>query len=350
MRAARFNKLVEFLCSPECGGRKTSTKESEAARGRIADEFREIGLLPAGIEGFEQHVPWAQGANVLAKLPGQGAHRDRAILVAAHYDHLGWVDKKRAYWGADDNAAGVAIMIDCARALYQRPVDRQIIFAAFDAEEMPHFMTESMGSMYFTHQPTIELEKIDLMICMDLVGHALGPPSLSPAVRETLLVLGAEKSLGTTQRLEAIAPLVTGVRPRQMSIDLVPPLSDYHPFEQREVPFLFLTCGRWEHYHQVTDTPEKLDVAKCLATADYLARVVETFANVPVPVMYDRLGRGDRSTIASLRAIADGLGPQFPRQRELVQALNMLSAKPLIEVEDQELLRFLATEMESALS
>jgi hypothetical protein len=312
-RLSKFRSLVEFLCSPECGGRRTSTKESEAARGRISDEFRAIGLEPAGINGFEQLVPWAQGANVLARLPGRGLHRDRAVLVAAHYDHLGWADKTRAYWGADDNAAGVAIMIDCAHALYQRPggLDRQVIFAAFDAEEMPHFMTESMGSMYFTHRPTVPLENIDLMICMDLVGHALGPRDLSPAVRETLLVLGGEKSIGTSERLDAIGPWVQGVRPRQMSIELVPPLSDYHPFEQREVPFLFLTCGRWEHYHQVTDTPEKLDEAKCLATADYLALVVEDFANAPAPVLYDRTGSGDRATISSLHALAAGLGRSF---------------------------------------
>lgn len=354
-RLARFRSLVEFLCSPACGGRRTASKEIEAARGRIIDELRDAGLAPAGTQGFEQPIPLSRGINVLGRLGDPSA---RAILVAAHYDHLGWADNRQAYWGADDNAAGVAIMVDTARALATStgPLKRQIIFAAFDAEEPPFFLTPGMGSQHFTHEPVVPLADIDLMICMDLVGHAIGPDDLSPGVRDTLLVLGAERSIGSPARLASLAQKVPGLHPRPLAIDLLPALSDYASFEQAEVPFLFLSCGRWEHYHSITDTPEKLDERKALAIADYLALLVTEYANAPEErVLYDGSGRDDLGTIASLTQLSAAIGPSFPRQPELHAALLGLRARchsggGVLQIDDREMLWFLANQMEEALS
>src|SRR4029077_3616951 len=98
------------------------------------DAFRDAGLVPT-----EQ--PIATGANVLAGIPGKS---DRWVIVAAHYDHLG-TDGKDIYRGADDNAAAVAVLIQVARALAREKLERGVLFAAFDAEEPPHFLQETMG-------------------------------------------------------------------------------------------------------------------------------------------------------------------------------------------------------------
>ena len=100
--------LVETLCSDRCAGRAPGTPEGLEARRAVTSALREVGLDP-----FEQLVPGCRGANVLANIPGE---IDRYILLGAHFDHLG-KHGKDIYWGADDNAAAVAILVEVAGAL-----------------------------------------------------------------------------------------------------------------------------------------------------------------------------------------------------------------------------------------
>lgn len=100
--------LVEALCSPRCAGRAPGTPGGKAARAEVMRALRAGGLDP-----FEQAVPGCNGGNVLACIPGD---IDRWVLVGAHHDHLGEY-RGRVYWGADDNAAAVAILVEVARRL-----------------------------------------------------------------------------------------------------------------------------------------------------------------------------------------------------------------------------------------
>jgi hypothetical protein len=111
------------------------------------------------------------------------------------------------------------------------------------------------------------------------------------------------------------------VRPADASI--VPPLSDYAAFWKRHRPFVFLTAGRWRHYHTPTDTPEKLDYAKMAATARWLDRFVrETCARPEGPIAFDD-GRRDALTLSSL---IDLLSTLAPVSEEAEQALTYAEA------------------------
>lgn len=326
-RLARLRKTVAFLCAPECGGRAAGSPEGARARAYIEAEFQRLGLEPAGEEDYVQRVPGSGGANLIAKLPGHGVQAERAILVAAHYDHLGWAKEGVAFWGADDNAAAIAILLDTAFALSRARhlLSRQVIFCAFDAEEPPFFLTRAMGSMYFTQHPTVPLEKIDMMVCMDLMGHALGGSGLPDSVRKTLFVLGAEHSARTAELVELAGQGLADLHPRRMASDVIPALSDYHAFELEEVPFLFLTNGRWAHYHQVTDTPEKLDYEKMLVSADFLRRLVLELSNRgerQIPYLSDQ--RDELGTLSSLLELANALGDHHPSARKMLPAIEAL--------------------------
>src|SRR5262245_60124871 len=111
--------LVDVLCSPRCAGRKPGTPEGAAAREEVVRALRAAGLDP-----FEQEVRRCRGANVLAHVPGDV---DRWVLVGAHFDHLGRSGRD-VFWGADDNAAAVAILVEVARDLAaRRPAGRGVI-------------------------------------------------------------------------------------------------------------------------------------------------------------------------------------------------------------------------------
>lgn len=325
-RRARIEALVEYLCSPVCAGRKPGTPEGIAARERIVEELRAAGATPAGTDGYLQVVPGC-GANVLAEVAGAGPLADRAIVVAAHYDHLGRVDGGQAFWGADDNAAAVAILVEVGRDLAARGAGgRRVVLAAYDGEEPPHFLGGTMGSMYHVMHPTVPLGDIDMMICMDLCGHAIGPEGLPMTVRDSLFVLGAELCAGTAALVDGAAE-PGGIHPRRVDLDVIPPQSDYYAFRKARVPVLFLTCGRWQHYHRITDTPDRLDYRKIVATVDYLGRLVQLLRERPeAPARMSEGARDDASTIATLLALARLLAPYASAAGDAVRMLEGLAA------------------------
>jgi Zn-dependent M28 family amino/carboxypeptidase len=289
--------LVEMLCSDDCAGRAPGTEGSRLARARIIEELRGARLDPS-----EQVVPGCRGANVLATIPGE---IDRWILVAAHYDHLG-TEGRRIYRGADDNAAAVAILIDVARGLSRsKPRGRGVIIAAFDAEEPPHFLSPSMGSEHFARQPIVPLDRIDLMVCMDLVGHRIGDEGLPSTVGATVFALGTERSDGTAQIADEIS--TPGVIVRRADAEIIPPLSDYAAFWDRSRPFVLLTNGRSRVYHTPEDTPEKLAWDKMAATARWLEAFVRSnCARSEAPFVFSRR-RDDAATLDSFIALTSPL-------------------------------------------
>ncbi|WP_437677612.1 M28 family metallopeptidase [Sorangium sp. So ce131] len=297
--------LVEALCSEECAGRAAGSPGGRVARAHIVEALRDGGLDP-----FEQDLPACGGANVMAVLPGEV---DRYVLVGAHYDHLGRAGRS-TYWGADDNAAAVAILVEVARALAgARQRGRGVILAAFDAEEPPHFMTTGMGSKRFAAEPCVPLDKIDMAVCMDLVGHAFGSRDLPAEVHRSLFALGAERSRGTSEMVDSLARAEDGVVVRRLDAEVIPPLSDYGPFWERDVPFLFLTSGIWRYYHTPYDTPERLDYEKMAGTARWLERFVrETCARPEPRVAFQRGRRDDLSTARALADVTAALGASTP--------------------------------------
>ena len=292
--------LVEALCSDECAGRAPGTPGGRRARGHVVEALRAAGLDP-----FEQPIPRHGGANVLATLPGQ---TDRWVLVAAHYDHLG-ASGREIFRGADDNAAAVAILVEvAARLAASRPDGRGVVIAAFDAEEPPWFLGEHMGSEHFARYPTVPLDRIDQVVCMDLVGHTLGPAPLPGEVRDTLFALGAERSAGTGALVDGLARAEPGVIVRRADAEIIPPLSDYNAFWDRCIPFLFLTAGRSRVYHTPEDRPELLAWDKMAATARWLERFVRRSCERDDAVGFDER-RDDAGTLRSLIELTTALAP-----------------------------------------
>src|SRR3954453_4514167 len=287
--------LIERLCSRECAGRAAGTKEGNAARAVVVQAFREAGLDP-----YEQRVEGCGGANVLAKVRGDV---DRYVLVGAHFDHLGRIDDE-VYWGADDNAAAVAVLVEVARAIAKDRDGRGVIVAAFDGEEPPHFLTGAMGSREFVRT---NRDPIDFMVCMDLVGHRFGPEGVPEEVGASLFALGAERSVGTHALVSSLKRAEAGAIGRAAHAEIIPPLSEYEAFWERRIPFLFLSAGRSRVYHTPEDTSDKLDLGKIAATARWLTRFVRTARVRDAGPYLD--GRLDRGTLDEVAEIIAALSP-----------------------------------------
>jgi Zn-dependent M28 family amino/carboxypeptidase len=278
-------------------------------------------------------------------IPGES---DRYVLLAAHYDACGPDNP-----GADDNAAAVAVVLDIAHRLQAMKLDRSVIIALFDAEEPPYFMTPAMGSQWFVDHPTVPLDRIDMMICLDLVGHDLGLEGLPSEVRESIFVLGAEKSTGTGALMDEL-PEQSGIRPRRIDNYIIPSMSDYDAFMEAEVPFLFYSVGRWQHYHMPSDTPDKLNYDKMTAFASHLTDAVVALANRPDEPKYVTDGYDDEATISSLESILASLRDTSPDAEMAAMFVTgikeSLESKGVLSDDERVEIAMIVAQVEHALS
>jgi hypothetical protein len=292
--------LVEDLCSDACAGRETGTDGGRRARRFVVEALRAAGLDPV-----EQPLPDVGGANVIATLPGD---TDRWVLIGAHYDHLG-TRGGAVFRGADDNAASIAVLVEVAsRLVARRPEGRGVIVAAFDAEEPPFFATGRMGSQHFVRHPTVPLERLDMMICMELVGHTIGGGLVPDDVANALFVLGAERSEGTAATVDALSRSTPGLITHRADAEIIPPLSDHLAFWERGVPFTLLSGGRSGTYHQPSDTPDTLSYPRMAAVASWVERCARVQCARPDgPIRFLRDARDDASSLRAFLAMTEPL-------------------------------------------
>lgn len=269
---------VEWLASPALAGRAPGSAGGETARAGLVAAFGDLSLEPAGDDDtFLQTLP--RGANVLALIPGKDpAREDEVIVVGAHYDHLGTRNGVH-YPGADDNASGVAALVDLARRLVASPPARTVLFAAFDAEEPPAYRTAAMGSQHWIDHPTIKKDRVVAMLAIDLLGGNLWPGARTPVYvmgRETFTAGGAPELAHApvtahAMHLRLVEDLPTG---RQA-------FSDHGAFFAANIPVLFVSTGRSPHYHRPTDLPEHLDYEKLAAAVTIVEAHVRWLAELP---------------------------------------------------------------------
>jgi hypothetical protein len=125
-----------------------------------------------------------------------------------------------------------------------------------------------MGSIRFYEDQRIT--DIDFAFILDLVGHDVPIPGISDLVAVT----GIESHPGAEQLITEV-DCGDSLRVLPILNQYVGDMSDHHIFRVNKVPYLFFSCGRWQHYHSHTDTPEKLSYTKMESLVGYISRLVE---------------------------------------------------------------------------
>lgn len=210
--------------------------------------------------------------NVIAGAPGAGAD-DRLLIIGSHYDTV------RTTPGADDNASGVAGMLDLARTLSGTPHAAGIRFAAFSLEEPPAYRTRNMGSYWYARSLRESGARVDGMICLEMIGFFRDEPGSQhyplpfmnlrfPRAGNYLSLVGNLRSKGFTDdvargfRAGTDLPVITLNAPFfVVGIDF----SDHWSFYQFGFPALMATDTafyRNPHYHAPSDLPRTLDYVR----------------------------------------------------------------------------------------
>ncbi len=282
--AQRIEADVRVLADDRMAGRAIGSEGLDRALRMTAERFAEIGLLPAFPErasgedrlaGYfqpfvaEGRPASANVAGILRRTGGQAvgvAPRDAdasVVVIGAHADHLG-VDpnsnaEDRIFNGADDNASGVAALLEIARTLSAtvgRPGDRDIVFVVFSGEE-----SGLLGSRYFVeHRPAAARHPM-VMLNLDSVGKLRD---------RQMIVFGA----ATAQEFDRA---LRGVNQR-FGFDLVlrradSGASDQTSFVTAGVPGLHFFTGAHADYSKVSDEADGVNFAGVAEVADFVSEL-----------------------------------------------------------------------------
>ena len=271
--AGKLQKHVEFLSSARLEGRGIGTDGLSHAAEYVAAAFKRVGLQPGAPDGtyfqsWTERGPSGQNVelkNVVAVLEGSRTDwAQQSVVVGAHYDHLGmgWPDhfkgnKDKLHPGADDNASGIAVLIELGRVMKAQPTpERSIVFVAFTAEEW-----DLRGSQHYVkHMSRWPAKDITAMLNMDSVGR-LDSSELS--------VLGSASADEWVHIVRGIG-YTTGVKAKTVMTQLI--TSDHNSFHDAGVPAVQLFTGAHADYHRPSDTADKVD-SKGMVKVAVFARV-----------------------------------------------------------------------------
>jgi hypothetical protein len=251
--ASDLLRHVQVLADDSLEGRAAGSRGGYAAGTYLAGRFHQYGLEPAGDSGAYFQIFQSGYRNVLGLLPGKDPQlKNELILIAAHYDHVGYGTRANSFGpigyihnGADDNASGVAAVLELAEACVQAgiPLRRSVLFALWDAEEKG-----MLGSYYWLQHPTVSHQRIAAMINLDMIGRLRN---------NRLEVYGSRTAAGLRQTV------VWANHTSQLTLDFpweMKANSDHYPFFVQRIPTLMFHTGLHEDYHRPTDDTEKINV------------------------------------------------------------------------------------------
>ena len=257
-RVTRLQRDIITLASDEMEGREPGTNGEIKARDYIISRMQELGLTPKGTDGFiqafsyfekaEQNEGAEQAHNIIGFIDNDA---NNTVVITAHYDHLGYgvsgskyKGPRQIHNGADDNASGTAALLELAHLIKNNKIKEHnnFLFIAFSAEEKG-----LLGSKYYVMNPSLNLNEINYVLNMDMLGR------MEPGMPLTIEGLGS--SLIWEASLKEIKcdafPLTLKKRENGPS--------DHAPFYEAGIPALHFWTGKHDDYHKPSDEAEKIN-------------------------------------------------------------------------------------------
>jgi Zn-dependent M28 family amino/carboxypeptidase len=254
----------------------------EGAAAYIEAHFRASGGMvatqPVRVGGREYR-------NVIVRF---GPDAGPVLVIGAHYDSHGVTP------GADDNASGVAGLLELARLLGSTAPAQPVELVAYTLEEPPYFRTEHMGSAWHAGALQASGRQVRLMLSLEMIGYFADAPGsqsypfrlmslVYPPAGDFIAVVGRFGDFGLTRRLKAIMKGASALPVHSMNAPPVVPgvdFSDHLNYWSRGYPALMVTDTafmRNPHYHRISDTPEKLDYQRLAQVVQGVYAVAQRF-------------------------------------------------------------------------
>lgn len=195
------------------------------------------------IDFNQKFVKNYESQNVIGYLPAQTSGAE-TIVVCGHYDHLGRMGKSTYFPGANDNASGIAMILSVAENFKKNPIDKNIIFIAFGAEE-----AGLVGSTYFVNNPLFPLDSIDFVLNIDIMGSG----------DKGITMVNANDQKAAFDKMTHINDShqhILEIKKRGQTKN-----SDHYPFSSKNVDAVFIyTQGNNSNYHDIYDLPKDVSM------------------------------------------------------------------------------------------
>ena len=239
--------------------------------------------------------------NVVGFLPGRS---DEYVAIGAHYDHLGLGDQSSLapskigsiHHGADDNASGVAGLIELARVLSRRrdTLERGVLFIAFSGEEIG-----LLGSSHWVNHPTLPLDKAVAMINMDMIGR----------IRDNKVYVGGT---GTGSTFKELLGKIEPNHDFEFSFSEGGyTASDHTSFVAKKVPVLFFFSGLHSDYHKPSDTAEKINGKAATELLDMIGDITTELISADAKPEFRKVTAASHGGGSPGRGGGGGYGPYF---------------------------------------
>lgn len=269
----RLRRHVEVLAGElvprDAGHPENLARAAEYVRGKLLEALGTAELQPFVVDGHTHH-------NVSARLGPAGAER---IVVGAHYDAAA------PGVGADDNASGVAGLLELTRVLAGGALDMEVELVAFALEEPPHFGSASMGSHFHAQDLVRRGVRVRAMLCLEMIGCFADEPGsqayplpilawLYPTRGNFVAVVGALGQAGLVRRVKRALAGATELPVRSLNAPRSIPgvdLSDHRNYWAAGIEAVMITDTaffRNPRYHTAEDTPGTLDYRRMAQVVD----------------------------------------------------------------------------------
>lgn len=298
-----LRSFVDTLADDTFEGRESGSRGGRAAGNYLVTAFEQRGATPAGDGGTYFQSFNGSARNILGLVEGSDPDlKEQVIVIGAHYDHVGYGRATNSFGplgyihnGADDNASGVAGLMEVLDAVNRLPraPRRSILFACWDGEE-----GGLHGSRYWVGRPTVPLHQVPIVINVDMIGRMRNG---------RIDILGIRTGTGfrrvVSEANSELAPVHFDWK--------IKPDSDHWPFYERRIPYLMFHTGLHENYHRPSDDAHLINHDGLVTATRFLFSTLVALADADqIPTFRERSRQEAATTSAS---IEQPVTPQPPR-------------------------------------
>jgi len=274
-----FKKYINILTSDSLEGREAGKEGSEKTANWLSNTFKQLNLQTCDTCLYEQTVnvitckgDTAYSKNILGYIINNHYNNyNNWILICAHYDHLGQgckysrsINQTKIHKGADDNASGIAMLIEIAKSIQLLTNKKyNYIFAAFTGHE-----TGLWGSKFYTKHPTINYKNIDFVINLDMLGR-LDEKS------NALIMYASHDDIFTEI-----------IKNTQTNLNIITKKNyiegDHSIFETKDIHAVMFSTGIHDDYHTINDIPELINYNGMVEIKNFIINCIIQLENIKI--------------------------------------------------------------------
>ncbi|MPL66624.1 hypothetical protein SDC9_12311 [bioreactor metagenome] len=332
-----IEKTVYYLASEELQGRLPSSKGDSLAVDYITNIFKQANLKPL-FETFYQEVAFKDMESIAMNSKQAGPKNKfsrnvvgivegndpllklECIVIGAHFDHLGLgsmmsgsrsKEPNKIHYGADDNASGVALMLDLVKKFSKNPPKRSIIFVAFCCEEKG-----LIGSKQFIEAMSLDSELIVAMFNFDMVGK----------LKNNSMTVGGSKTSKESEKIIKKYAKLNNLKVSLSPSGIGP--SDHASFYAKNIPVFYFTTGADSTYHTQYDTPERLNYKGMDVVSSLAFDIANDVANRKNKLRFRRVAETKNKGHMSDVKVTLGIMPDVTGSSDGLKAENVSKGKP----------------------